>query len=142
VSIKLNLLDVIADDYDAVAAFYRLLGVEIADGPPGEIRHADIPFGDVAMHLDNDHLAGLYNAGFRTRPTRVVLGFAVESRDEVDALHAHMVAGGYESRQVPYDAFWGARYAVVADPDGNDVGIMSPSDDTMRSWPPTTSPTS
>ena len=34
----------------------------------------------------------------------------------------------------------GARYAIVVDPDGNDVGIMSPSDDTMRSWPPTPSP--
>lgn len=26
------------------------------------------------------------------------------------------------------DAFWGARYAIVQEPDGNDVGLMSPHD--------------
>jgi uncharacterized glyoxalase superfamily protein PhnB len=69
-----------------------------------------------------------------------VIGFSVDTRDHVDRIHAALVAAGHESRQVPYDAFWGARYAIVADPDGNDVGIMSPMDDTMRSWPPTPSP--
>jgi hypothetical protein len=33
---------------------------------------------------------------------------------------------GYEGQQPPFDAFWGARYAIVCDPDGNAVGIMSP----------------
>jgi uncharacterized glyoxalase superfamily protein PhnB len=37
---------------------------------------------------------------------------------------------------VPYDAFWGARYAVVADPAGISVGIMSPADDAGRTAPP------
>ena len=35
-------------------------------------------------------------------------------------------------QQEPYDAFWGARYAVVSDPDGNGVGIMSPIDPAQR----------
>ena len=48
----------------------------------------------------------------------------------------HMVAGGYGTQQPPYDANWGARYAVVADPDGNGVGIMSPLDPDKRlPWP-------
>jgi catechol 2,3-dioxygenase-like lactoylglutathione lyase family enzyme len=32
------------------------------------------------------------------------------------------------------------RYAIVADPSGNDVGLMSPVDESMRSWPPEESP--
>lgn len=36
----------------------------------------------------------------------------------------------------PCDAFWGARFAVVADPDGRDVGLMSSSDAEHRSSPP------
>jgi predicted enzyme related to lactoylglutathione lyase len=32
----------------------------------------------------------------------------------------------------PWDAFWGSRYAIVADPDGNHVGIMSPSEPKRR----------
>jgi hypothetical protein len=46
----------------------------------------------------------------------------------------------YQGRQPPYDTFWGARYAVLADPDGNDVGIMSPVDESRRFWPPKESP--
>ena len=42
--------------------------------------------------------------------------------------------------QPPFDAFWGARYAIVADPDGNDVGLMSPIDESRRTWPPAESP--
>ena len=52
----------------------------------------------------------------------------------------HLTAAGYAGRQPPYDTFWGARYAVVADPDGNDVGIMSALDPARRSWPPKPSP--
>jgi hypothetical protein len=29
---------------------------------------------------------------------------------------------------------------VLADPDGNDVGLMSPLDNTQRHWPPEDSP--
>jgi uncharacterized glyoxalase superfamily protein PhnB len=36
------------------------------------------------------------------------------------------VAAGHRSHLAPFDAFWGARYAVVLDPDGNRVGISSP----------------
>jgi uncharacterized glyoxalase superfamily protein PhnB len=63
----------------------------------------------------------------------VVVGFRVASRDDVDRLYADMTGAGYRGQQPPYDAFWGARYAVVEDPDGNAVGIMSPSDPDRRS---------
>jgi hypothetical protein len=33
------------------------------------------------------------------------------------------------------DGFWGARYAVIEDPDGNAVGIMSPVNPDRRSQP-------
>jgi uncharacterized glyoxalase superfamily protein PhnB len=38
--------------------------------------------------------------------------------------------------QAPYDAFWGARYAIIEDPDGVAVGLMSPRSAEMRSPPP------
>ena len=41
-----NLVDLVARDYDATVAFYRRLGVEVHDGPPGEIRHAHLEFGE------------------------------------------------------------------------------------------------
>jgi uncharacterized glyoxalase superfamily protein PhnB len=65
-----------------------------------------------------------------------ILGFSVPTREAVDALYANLVAGGHRGRQQPYDAFWGARYAIVDDPDGNGIGLMSPIETTRRFWPP------
>ena len=44
----------------------------------------------------------------------------------LDALHADLVAAGYESELAPFDGFWGQRYAVVLDPDGNGVDLFAP----------------
>jgi uncharacterized glyoxalase superfamily protein PhnB len=70
----------------------------------------------------------------------VVIGFGVASREEVDRRCADLAAAGYRVQQRPYDAFWGARYSVVEDPDGNPVGLMSPIDPKRRSWPPEPAP--
>jgi catechol 2,3-dioxygenase-like lactoylglutathione lyase family enzyme len=139
-------ITLVASDPDASIAFYRLLGVDLedhsGDGAGGIVHVTARGQKPADVDIDSEPLADLYNAGFRSRQSRgIVIGFSVDSRAEVDRIHAAVVAAGHQSRQVPYDAFWGARYAVVADPDGNDVGIMSPMDDTMRSWPPTPSPT-
>jgi uncharacterized glyoxalase superfamily protein PhnB len=65
-----------------------------------------------------------------------ILFFHVTTREEVDRVHARVTAAGYRSQKAPEDAFWGARYAIVEDPDGNSVGIMSPADESMRRPPP------
>jgi uncharacterized glyoxalase superfamily protein PhnB len=71
-----------------------------------------------------------------------VLGFAVESRQTVDRVYADLTTAGYRAHQAPYDAFWGARYAIVDDPDGNPVGIMSPIAAERKTWPPQPPPAS
>lgn len=140
----LNGINLVARDFDATLAFYRRLGVEVPDGRhPEDTRHskADLP-GSVDLEFDNERLARFYNAAWR-KPGgggRVVIGFSLPTREAVDALYADLVGAGYEGRQPPWDAFWGARYAIVADPDGNDVGLMSPSDPAHRYWPPKDSP--
>ncbi|HMI83265.1 MAG TPA: VOC family protein [Polyangiaceae bacterium] len=62
--------------------------------------------------------------------------FHVSSREEVDGVHARVTAAGHRTHKAPEDAFWGARYAIVEDPDGNSVGITSAVDDSMRRPPP------
>ena len=140
----LHLLDLVTANMDATIAFYRALGVAIpemavwrtASGP----HHVDITMpGGMTIHFDSPALAKVYNRGWR-EPTgagsRVIIGFRVASRDDVDHTHSRLTALGHRSSQPPYDAFWGARYAIVEDPDGNHVGIMSPLDPARKSTPP------
>jgi hypothetical protein len=63
---------------------------------------------------------------------RIVLGFSVVTRNEVDRL----TGAGYAGLAPPYDAFWGARYPIVEDPNGVAVGVMSPIDPARKTWPP------
>lgn len=69
----------------------------------------------IDIDLDSDEFAAVWNEGW-AGGGGVVLGSRVDSRDEVDRLYEDLTAAGYTGQQVPYDAFWGSRYAVVADP--------------------------
>ena len=55
---------------------------------------------------------------------RVALAFRCEDPAAVDKTYADLVAAGYHGHLPPFDAFWGQRYAVVHDPDGNGVDLF------------------
>jgi uncharacterized glyoxalase superfamily protein PhnB len=144
--VTLNQVNIVARSFDATLKFYRLVGLEIPEPmaqPPGALHATARAEGGIVLEIDNEHLGKIYNAGVRSTPggdPRTIIGVSLESRQQVDETYAKLVAAGYRGRQRPYDAFWGSRYAVVADPEGNDVGLMSPPDETLRSWPPKSSP--
>ncbi len=129
---------------DATIAFYRALGVVIPEAAIWRtatgIHHVDLTMpGGLLVHFDSAALTKAYDRGWREPSgtgTRIVLSFHVSSREEVDRIHHHLTALGYRGSQPPYDAFWGSRYAIVEDPDGNHVGLMSPSDPSRRTAPP------
>jgi uncharacterized glyoxalase superfamily protein PhnB len=93
----------------------------------------------VEIEFDSVKLAKAYNEGW-SEPgesrSRCVIGLRVDSRDLVDRSCETLAGLGYRVSQPPYDTFWGSRYAIVVDPDGNSVGFMSPPDPRKRSAPP------
>ncbi|MHB1606560.1 MAG: VOC family protein [Leptospirales bacterium] len=141
----LNQLNIVAGEFDRTLAFYRRLGLDITESPqsPEGIRHAKAKLPDgFLLEFDNQILARFYNAAWRGSGERgrTVIGFALPTREKVDHLYQELLSSGYKGLQSPYDAFWGQRYAIVADPDGNDIGLMSPPEETRRRWPPVESP--
>src|SRR5205085_12433399 len=54
------------------------------------------------------------------------LNFALPSRKAVDEMYAELTSAGYAGHLAPIDAFWGQRFAIVDDPDGNIIGLQSP----------------
>ncbi len=138
---RFSQINLITHDLAASVTFYRRLGLEIPAGRVWEIgghaQHAKAdPRGDVGLEFDSRRLAHAYNRGFAAERGRVVIGVELESREAVDALWTSLLEEGAQGLQPPYDAFWGARYAIVEDPDGNPVGLMSPVDPARRSPPP------
>ena len=132
---KPDQFNLVVSDMEASIAFYRRLGLDVPDTvPEWERHHRSAQLSDgMDIDFDSTDFARYWNTGWTGGMG--VLGFRVENRDRVDEICADLAGAGYRVQQPPYDAFWGARYAVVEDPDGNAVGLMSPVDPEHR-WAP------
>jgi uncharacterized glyoxalase superfamily protein PhnB len=133
----LEQINVVVPDVEAAVDFYRRLGIEIPDTLPewqAHHRTAD-PKQGVDLDFDSCEFARQWNTGWPRSRAGVVVGFRMATREDVDDLYEELVGAGYVGQQEPYDAFWGARYAIVEDPSGNAVGLMSPSDPARRNRP-------
>jgi catechol 2,3-dioxygenase-like lactoylglutathione lyase family enzyme len=128
-------LNLVVSDMEAATAFWRRLGLSPEVTPGGAHAAADLP-GGLHIEWDTAEFAAQWDSGSHGPLSgSTVFGFAVATRQAVDNIYADLTAAGYRGRQVPYDAFWGSRYAIVEDPDGNPVGLMSPMEDEYRSRP-------
>jgi uncharacterized glyoxalase superfamily protein PhnB len=136
---RFNQINLVAHNLHETLSFYRRLGLDIPEAwrAGGHAHHAKAETGgEVDLEFDSQRLAQAYNAGFAAERGRVVVGLQLDSRDAVDLAWANMIADGAQGLQPPFDAFWGARYAIIEDPDGNPVGLMSPVDPAKRTPPP------
>ena len=119
----LDQTNIICSDVDASIAFYRRLGVEIPDARVWRTssggHHASAAEqsvdGGIDFSLDSVVFAQHWNAAWKGRTDlrgRVVIGFGVTTRADVDDVFRDMTGAGYRGLQEPYDALWGARYAI------------------------------
>lgn len=139
VELTLGLLNPIVGDRMAdVVAFYRAAGLDITIGDdPWAWEHVNaITTGPAHVELESDFSASVWNQGWPRNATGVSICFNVPDRPDVDTVVRHLASTGHPVMQEPIDAFWGARYGVVADPSGVAVGFMSPMDKALGSMPP------
>jgi catechol 2,3-dioxygenase-like lactoylglutathione lyase family enzyme len=53
-------------------------------------------------------------------------GRAIFYVSDVDALHARIIANGYQTDTAPRDAAWGERFFHLTDPDGHELSFARP----------------
>jgi catechol 2,3-dioxygenase-like lactoylglutathione lyase family enzyme len=126
---QLDVIGVVVDDMARSLAFYRRLGLDL---PPeaDEQPHVEVTLpGGMRLAWDTVETIHSFDPDWRVPSDggRISLAFRLGSPDEVDAAYEELVALGYDGYKAPWDAFWGMRYAVVHDPDGNGVDLFSPS---------------
>ena len=140
----LDQLNLVVSDMTRSIDFYRAIGLDIPDSTVWSTdtgaHHVVMKMPDgFELALDSHALAEDYNAGWRPfegEGNRSVMSFRYADAEEVDRVFEHIVALGHGASQPPYYTFWGSRYAIVVDPDGNHVGLMSPPDREHRGAPP------
>lgn len=125
---RLDLIGLVVSDMAASLAFYRRLGLDVPPGADGE-PHVEVALpGGLRLAWDTVATVRSFDPGW-TPPTgghRAALAFACGDPAGVDAVYADLVAAGHPGHKEPWDAFWGMRYAIVHDPDGNAVDLFAP----------------
>ena len=140
----LDQLNLVVHDMEKSIAFYRLIGLDLPDSAIWRTQtgahHVVMRMPDgFELALDSHALAEVYNAGWRPTSatgSRMVMSFRLQDATAVDDAYQRMTDAGHDGAQPPYYTFWGSRYAIVVDPDGNHVGLMSPPDKAHRGEPP------
>ncbi len=123
-----NAIGIVVADMAASLAFYRRLGLAIpAEADDAPHAEAELP-GGVRLMWDTLDTINSFDPEFAPAKDdgRIGLAFRCADPAEVDATYADMTAAGYEGHKQPWDAFWGQRYAVLHDPDGNGVDLYAP----------------
>jgi catechol 2,3-dioxygenase-like lactoylglutathione lyase family enzyme len=121
---QLDAIGIVSSDLERTRAFYRLLGIEFAEG--GDHVEATMPNGLRLMVDTEDVIRSFRPDWSRETGNQLALAFACSSVAEVDELYARLVAAGFTGEKEPWDAFWGYRYAQLADPDGVPVDLFAP----------------
>jgi catechol 2,3-dioxygenase-like lactoylglutathione lyase family enzyme len=126
---RLDAISIVTDDLAASLAFYRRLAIDIPAGAETEPHvEATLPSG-LRLLWDTAEAVKSMNPDWVTPPhgqSRTSLAFLCEDPAEVDTLYAELTQAGHHGEMAPWDAFWGQRYAVVHDPDGNSVDLFAP----------------
>jgi catechol 2,3-dioxygenase-like lactoylglutathione lyase family enzyme len=127
---RFNFIGLVVADMAESLAFYRRLGVDL----PAESEAADQPHvvaelpGGFRLAWDTVETIRSFDPDWTPATgSRVSLAFDCGTSEGVDAVYAEVTGAGYPGHLKPWDAFWGQRYAVLHDPDGNAVELFAPS---------------
>ncbi len=133
-SVRFDQINVVVTDVAAASVFLEALGCGVGNTDADWARHhrnVDVESAGFAADLDSAAFAAHWG-GLPSDFVGVVLSLRTDTREEVDELHQRALAAGGRSLHAPYDAFWGARFAVVGGPGPLVVGIMSQADPAQR----------
>jgi uncharacterized glyoxalase superfamily protein PhnB len=119
-------MGIVVREMPASLKFYRLLGLDIPPEADTEGHVEVVLAGGFRMAWDTLEVVLMFNDHWE-QPTghRIGIAFKCDSAAEVDDLYNTVIAAGYASHKPPWDAFWGQRYAVVIDPDGNLIDLFA-----------------
>ncbi|MEV3854796.1 VOC family protein [Streptomyces sp. NPDC050095] len=119
IPVRMDAIGIAASDLAASLAFYRLLGLTFPEGAE-QLPHveAELP-GGIRLMFDPD------DSGEDRGRGRLALAFHCGDAAGVDATYAALTDAGHHGEAKPWDAVWGQRYAVVHDPDGNQVDLFA-----------------
>ena len=127
VDLRLDLVGIVVHDMKASLEFYRRLGLDIPEGAEEE-PHAEattpsglrVAWDTVELMQGIDPSWTEPSGGHRVCPWPSCV--RAQRRSTLPTSELAAIGHGYKE---PWDAFWGQRYAIVKDPDGNHIDFFA-----------------
>jgi len=80
----------------------------------------------VRFMLDSEEVIRSFRPDWsRQTGNQIGIAFECDGAAEVDEIYRRVVEAGFHGEKEPWDAFWGQRYAQLADPDGVPVDLFA-----------------
>lgn len=124
-AIRFDAIGIVTANMAQSLKFYSLLGISVPE-PTEDHVEATLPNG-LRLMWDDLELVKQIDPNWQP-PTghRTGMAFHCDTPAGVDETYAHITSAGFKGAREPWDAFWGQRYAQVADPDGNLIDLFAP----------------
>lgn len=124
-TIELDMVGIAVKDMRQALTFYGAIGIEIPESAEGE-DHVEAVSGGMRIAWDTvEMIKGFLGQWEEPKGNRVEIAFKCSSREDVDEVYNRVTRQGFASFREPWDAFWGQRYAILEDPDGNHVSLFA-----------------
>lgn len=126
-TVKIGFFGIVVADMAKSLAFYRAVGLEFPAGADTQ-PHVDIEIGGgIVLSFDTVETIRSFDPDWSAPhgDPKMGVAFECESPRDVDRRYKELVDAGHTGHKEPWDAFWGQRYSVLRDPDGNDVSLYA-----------------
>lgn len=121
---KLDMVGIITSNMSEALKFYNEFGF----APMGDVTgdYVELEHQGIRISLNTSRmLAGIYGYEPKTTGDKLELAFLCDSVEEVDFICQKMKDAGYSIYKEPWDAFWGQRYGIIQDVDGNLLSVFA-----------------
>lgn len=121
---KLDMVGIVVSEMAKAIEFYKVLGFSVI-GDPNQ-PYVELANQGVRISLNTrEMITGIYGFEPESNGDKIELAFLCETVAEVDQVTARIKTAGYEIFKEPWDAFWGQRYAIIKDLDGNLLSLFA-----------------
>lgn len=123
---KLNAVGVSSKNMRETVRFYTLLGFTFPEFKDDEQHIDSLPSeGSARLMIDSHKLLTELIGSEPVASNHSGFALQYENADELNRVSQSVKEAGFTVVKEPWDAFWGQRYSVVEDPDGNKVDLYA-----------------
>lgn len=126
---KIDAVAVASSNLEKTLAFYTILGFDFSPLEEGQSHIEPITNpGSARLMIDTAELIEEINGEVPIPGNHSSIAIQFDSPAQIDAICANLSKLAFNVVKEPWDAFWGQRYAIVADPDGYRLDLYCPFD--------------